>query len=52
MGLAVSKRVIDAHGGSIEVESAPNMGTTFTIRLPTGPSRAGERGTGGGRLRN
>ena len=52
MGLAVSKRIIDAHGGSIEVESAPNKGTTFTIRLPAGRCRADGRGTGEGRQRS
>ena len=38
MGLAVSRRVIKAHGGSIEVETAPNKGTTFTVRLHAGPT--------------
>jgi PAS domain S-box-containing protein len=39
MGLAVSRRVIKAHGGSIEVETTPNKGTTFTVRLHTGPAQ-------------
>ncbi|MBI3185373.1 MAG: GAF domain-containing protein [Myxococcales bacterium] len=34
LGLAVVKRIIDAHGGEIEVRSASGSGTTFTVRLP------------------
>lgn len=34
IGLAVVKKIIDRHNGSIHVESQPNKGTTFTIRLP------------------
>lgn len=36
LGLAVSKSIIDRHGGQIEVKSAAGKGTTFTIRLPLG----------------
>jgi heavy metal sensor kinase len=34
LGLAISKAVVEAHGGTIEVSSAENTGTTFTVRLP------------------
>jgi signal transduction histidine kinase len=34
LGLALCKKVIDAHNGSISVDSQPNQGTTFTITLP------------------
>lgn len=34
LGLTVSRDIVQAHGGSIEVESAPGSGTTFTIHLP------------------
>lgn len=34
LGLAVTKRVIDEHRGSISVKSERNKGTTFTIHLP------------------
>jgi signal transduction histidine kinase len=33
LGLSVSRRIIDAHGGHIEVQSEPGAGTTFRIRL-------------------
>jgi len=34
LGLTVSRDIIVAHGGSIEVRSKPGAGTTFTIFLP------------------
>ncbi len=34
LGLAISKAVVEAHGGTIEVSSAENTGTTFSVRLP------------------
>ena len=34
LGLAISKKLIDAMGGSIEVESKKGEGTTFTVGLP------------------
>ncbi len=34
LGLAVTREVIRLHGGSIEVESAPGKGSTFTITIP------------------
>jgi two-component system NtrC family sensor kinase len=34
LGLAVSYGIIERHGGTISVESAPDEGTTFTITLP------------------
>jgi PAS domain S-box-containing protein len=36
LGLAVSKQIIEAHAGSIEVASEMGKGTTFRVRLPGG----------------
>ena len=35
LGLYLVKKLIDAHGGSIDVRSAVQEGTVFTLRLPT-----------------
>ena len=34
IGLAIVKSLIDSHNGKIEVESARDKGTTFTIKFP------------------
>jgi len=34
LGLAICKEIIALHRGTIDVESSPNTGTTFSVRLP------------------
>ena len=38
LGLSVVKHIMDAHGGKIDVRSAPGKGSTFTLVFPTPPS--------------
>jgi signal transduction histidine kinase len=34
LGLPLSKRFVELHGGSIDIRSALGQGSTFTVRLP------------------
>ena len=45
LGLAIAKAIVEAHGGTLAVESRPQVGTTFTITLPSvaGPADGGEQ---------
>ncbi len=48
IGLALCHRVVEAHGGSIAVDSRPGEGAVFSIRLPCAEqAAAGQRDKGG-----
>ena len=43
IGLAVVKSLVEAHGGTIQVESELGQGSTFIIRLPLEASESGDQ---------
>ena len=47
LGLATVHRVVDAHGGTVHVDSAPGRGARFTVRLPTSAGDASFAGAPG-----
>jgi signal transduction histidine kinase len=44
LGLVLTKKIIDAHGGRIAVESGPGKGTRIEVSLPAGPPAEEARG--------
>jgi two-component system sensor histidine kinase BaeS len=41
LGLAIAKAVVEVLGGSIECQSTPGRGSTFTVSLPSSAAPAG-----------
>jgi len=37
LGLPTAKKIVEAHGGRIDVQSAPGLGTKFTLEFPVPP---------------
>jgi two-component system phosphate regulon sensor histidine kinase PhoR len=48
LGLAIVKHIVQAHHGSVSVNSRPGHGSTFTIRLPRDASGAAAAGAESG----
>jgi PAS domain S-box-containing protein len=42
LGLYITSQIVERHGGTIGVKSAPGVGTTFTVRLPLKQAAASE----------
>ena len=38
MGLLISRQIVEAHGGTIAVQSEPGRGSEFTVRIPVAPA--------------
>jgi signal transduction histidine kinase len=34
LGLALTRKIVEAHGGQLELDSAPGNGTQFVVTLP------------------
>jgi signal transduction histidine kinase len=47
LGLFIVREIVRAHRGTVKVESLPEAGTTFTVRLPRDAARGGERSPDG-----
>jgi two-component system, OmpR family, sensor kinase len=41
LGLAIVRRIVEASGGSVSIDSQPDHGTTITLRFPLTPSPGG-----------
>jgi signal transduction histidine kinase len=44
LGLILTRKIVDAHGGEILVDSTPGKGTRIEVALPAGAPAGRERG--------
>jgi len=47
LGLAIVRQAAEAHGGAVEVETAPGQGATFRVRLPAAAAVPAAQAMGG-----
>ena len=47
LGLTLARRIVEAHGGRLTVQSEPGRGSTFTFTVPIDTDRLGDPPTGG-----
>ncbi len=45
LGLPTARKIIEAHGGAIDLQSEPGRGTQFTVKLPVPARLPGDGGT-------
>ena len=38
LGLAIARKLVELHGGDLQIESEPGVGATLTIKLPRVPA--------------
>jgi len=43
LGLSICRRIVQNHGGAIEIESVPGIGTEVTVRIPVAGAAASQR---------